>query len=448
MDLQSRANKERKLKSSRCQISTECDHCKVYVPSGKAGVQFDCKICNVSVQLVVKPLEVKVVENEKARDFQENFEFENVKTEINDDNDKEQEKNPKSDSIAKENMEKVMSIEHIREQIFGDFDHETLETCRQVCEDWKFWIDETKLGPMKYMLEFGDKKHEDEDDHLVGTFIHTSDIDDRMVKDVIPGWCKAVKKFAKISSLEDLKEVKESLKIVKQELGIWRFLGGPFNLAAEFGHVKLLKFLLYTDFDIYEQGQFWIHPDDGVRDVGDTRFICYTPFMAACDHGQTRVVKFMIDSSKKFDFDINAIGGLYPKTGFMIACEKGHTEVVKMILESSKQYGIDINETGDNVCDAYEHDWTGFEHAWKYGRIEVVKLLFENHLKYDIPLQDWWFPSFETGSWGSHITNKIRAEMKKMKAIIKAAQRKKKHEMEETDASRSKKAKYEIITID
>ena len=31
-----------------------------------------------------------------ARDFQENFEFEDVKTEINDDNDKEQEKNPKS----------------------------------------------------------------------------------------------------------------------------------------------------------------------------------------------------------------------------------------------------------------------------------------------------------------------------------------------------------------
>ena len=73
MDLQSRANKNRKLESKKCQISTECEHCKVYVPSGKTEVQFDCKICNVSVQLVVKPLE-----NEISRDFQENFEFEDV----------------------------------------------------------------------------------------------------------------------------------------------------------------------------------------------------------------------------------------------------------------------------------------------------------------------------------------------------------------------------------
>ena len=35
------------------------------------------------------------------------------------------------------------------------------------------------------------------------------------------------------------------------------------------------------------------------------------------------------------------------------------------------------------------------------------------------------------------------AEMKKMKAIIKEAQRKKHREMEETDANSSKKAKYE-----
>ena len=73
MDLQSRANKNRKLESKKCQISTECEHCKVYVPSGKTEAQFDCKICNVSVQLVVKPLE-----NEISRDFQENFEFEDV----------------------------------------------------------------------------------------------------------------------------------------------------------------------------------------------------------------------------------------------------------------------------------------------------------------------------------------------------------------------------------
>ena len=82
MDPQRQVNKKRKLESKKCQISTECDHCKVYVPSGKTEAQFDCKICNISVQLIVKPLGVKA--DEIVRDFQENFEFEEVKTETKD----------------------------------------------------------------------------------------------------------------------------------------------------------------------------------------------------------------------------------------------------------------------------------------------------------------------------------------------------------------------------
>ena len=112
--------------SNKCQISTECDHCKVHVPPGKAEVQFDCKICNVSVQLFVKPLDVKAVENENriARDFQENFEFQDVKTEIKDDNDEEQQKqsdnhreiwtgelswkNPRSDSNPEQSLHNMV----------------------------------------------------------------------------------------------------------------------------------------------------------------------------------------------------------------------------------------------------------------------------------------------------------------------------------------------------
>ena len=82
MDLQSQVNKKRKLKSKKCQISTECDHCKVYVPSEEiwrksngTEAQFNCKICNVSVQIIVKPLDVKEDENEIVINFQENFEF-------------------------------------------------------------------------------------------------------------------------------------------------------------------------------------------------------------------------------------------------------------------------------------------------------------------------------------------------------------------------------------
>ena len=87
MDLQSQPSKKRKLESKKSEISTECDHCKVYVPilgqrNGSSKAQFDCKICNISVQLIVKPLVSDENENEIVRSFQENFEFEDGKTEI------------------------------------------------------------------------------------------------------------------------------------------------------------------------------------------------------------------------------------------------------------------------------------------------------------------------------------------------------------------------------
>ena len=89
MDLQSPPNKKRKLENMKSDISTECDHCKVYVPilgqrNGSSKAQFDCKICNISVKLIVKPLVSDENENEIVRSFQENFEFEDGKTEIKD----------------------------------------------------------------------------------------------------------------------------------------------------------------------------------------------------------------------------------------------------------------------------------------------------------------------------------------------------------------------------
>ena len=80
MDLQSQPSKKRKLDIKKSDISTECDHCKVYVPilgqrNGSSKAQFDCKICNISVQLIVKPLipepsiEENASEEEKTKDF-------------------------------------------------------------------------------------------------------------------------------------------------------------------------------------------------------------------------------------------------------------------------------------------------------------------------------------------------------------------------------------------
>ena len=345
---------------------------------------------------------------------------------------------------AKEKMDKVMNIDHIREQIFGDFDDETLEICRQVCEDWKFWVEELQRKLIvKYMLDFGDKEHDNEDEDLVPSNV-VPDIEEMewgTVKDVIPGWCEAVKKLVEKSNLEDLKEVKDSLKKIEQELGLWRFLGDPLHLAAEFGHVQLMQLLLYTKKDVNDAVLFFPYEDGNVHSLYMCRAYAsngYTAFMAACYHGQLESVKFMIKSSKQFGIDLNAItpDDGEGKTGFLFACEKGHTEVVKVILESSKEYDIDINET--DVCGS-----TGFELAWMYGQIEVVKLLFENHLKYDIPFQDWWFPSIQ---WEINIFTD-ETEMRKLKAIIKEAQKKKHREMKEKDANRLKKAQIQLFKV-
>jgi len=345
---------------------------------------------------------------------------------------------------AKEKMDKVMNIDHIREQIFGDFDDETLEICRQVCEDWKFWVEELQRKLIvKYMLDFGDKEHDNEDEDLVPSNV-VPDIEEMewgTVKDVIPGWCEAVKKLVEKSNLEDLKEVKDSLKKIEQELGLWRFLGDPLHLAAEFGHVQLMQLLLYTKKDVNDAVLFFPYEDGNVHSLYMCRAYAsngYTAFMAACYHGQLESVKFMIKSSKQFGIDLNAItpDDGEGKTGFLFACEKGHTEVVKVILESSKEYDIDINET-----DVFGQ--TGFELAWYYGRIEVVKLMFENQIKYGI--EDWLrtsrFPS------NIYINHETIAQMKKLQAIIEEAQKKKRREKEETDANRLKKAQIELFKV-
>ena len=51
----------------------------------------------------------------------------------------------------------------IREHIFGYFDHETLDVCREVFtkkfgEDWDVWLE--RFASIQYMLEFGDKNIE------------------------------------------------------------------------------------------------------------------------------------------------------------------------------------------------------------------------------------------------------------------------------------------------
>ena len=227
----------------------------------------------------------------------------------------------------------------IREQIFRHFDRKTLENCREVFgtrygEDWDLWLE--KLILVQSILEFSDKNDK--------------------YKDFIPEWDKAVKKYGKTASIEDLDEVKESL----QELWDWKRLNlnNLLCYAAEEGHVKLMELLLHTDFT----------KNEGHR-----------AFMAACENGHTEIVDLLMNASKEHGIDLNA-SNVYGKTGFMVACENGHTEIVNLMMNASKEHVIDLNASN------YYGD-TGLIWAISGGHTEIAKLMIENRAKYGINIK-------------------------------------------------------------
>ena len=157
----------------------------------------------------------------------------------------------------------------IREQIFGQFDLKTLKNCREVFaqkfgEEWDLWLE--RLIMIQCIVEFGD--NEVKPYYAYGT--------PKNLSDSIPGWDKAAKKFGKTASLDDLNEVKGSLKGIF-EFGRERW---PFDYTIVEGHVKLMKLLFLTDLNI-----------------NDEHHNGFTPFTEACLVGQTEIVNLMVTSS-------------------------------------------------------------------------------------------------------------------------------------------------------
>ena len=250
----------------------------------------------------------------------------------------------------------------IREQIFGYLDQRTLKNCREVFakefgEEWESWLERFIL--IQFILDFGDKKVK------YKTLGFPESHEEAMIKDLVPGWKKAVQKFGIAASLMDLDEVKRSLKRLFIEEKIMERCGAfPLHSVAEHGHLKLMEFLLYTDSDINEE-------IDG-----------YTPFIEACRKGHIEIVNLLINSSKKYGIDLNYCGSYYHSlTGFMHACFSGHVDIVKLMITSSEKFGIDLN--------ARSKDWedkgqTGFMWACNMGRTNVVKLMINLSQGYDI----------------------------------------------------------------
>ena len=118
------------------------------------------------------------------------------------------------------------------------------------------------------------------------------------------------------------------------------------HAAALSGRLEMATMLMHAGFD---------------KDFPSPKFGHMTPFMIACAHGQTAIVRLLLKEgidSRKWD--------RYGNTPLFFACDGGHLEIVQLLLKE----GADKDKARDD----------GVTPLWKashYGHLEVVRLLIE-----------------------------------------------------------------------
>ena len=255
---------------------------------------------------------------------------------------------------------------HLHEQIFGHLNHKTVEICRRVCKVWRESLE--KISHVKYIEEFGDRYLE------YGMYSMETG---GKVSDVIRGWKNAVKKYAAKATIKDLQEVIGSLPIKQGG----RVMSYPIHYAARENKnaLKLMEIILNTSYDL------------NTRDYQG-----YTVFHCACAHGRTKLVEFMIKSSKDFWIDLNAnteFRGPFNRcrtkvqdteTAFYLACNNGCTEVVELMIKSSKDFSIDLNARTHSIAR------TALHAACFRGQTNTIKIILKNWNEFgiDIKAQD------------------------------------------------------------
>ena len=202
----------------------------------------------------------------------------------------------------------------IRDQIFGHLSYEDLEICCEVSDSWNESLNKKsslkKQSLVKYLLEFGGRPMRDHEDKM------------KRVHEVIPGWNKAVKKVGSKASLDDLKEIKESLLNVVDK----SYDGNLVFEAARNGDLKLMKLFFETSYDMNSRG----------AERGNI-------FVEACTYSKsTEMVQLIIRSSKDHGIDLN-LCNIFGFSGFQAACWQAPLEIAKLLLENYKESGIDIN---------------------------------------------------------------------------------------------------------
>ena len=207
-------------------------------------------------------------------------------------------------------MEELMDNEnlwHIQEHIFGYLDHKTVEICRKVCKSWKESLEHIALVIL--LKEFGDRNI-----WRGGGKIST----------YLPGWKKAVQKYGVRASIEDLHEVKDSLRELVKYAIEGQCCAYPVHNAARNGAAKLMNIIISTSYDLNAR---W-------KGMPALHFACY--------YGRTETVEVMIKSSKDSSIDLNARDD-NGCTGYHLACGTGQSETVELMIKLSKEFGIDLN---------------------------------------------------------------------------------------------------------
>ena len=205
----------------------------------------------------------------------------------------------------------------IFELIFGLLNHKTIEICRKVSNDWNISLE--KISRVKFLEEFGHKKVDSVYDYGFRPLAK--------VLTVIPGWQRAVKKFAARATNEDLIEVQKAVT----KLGVVGDLSTPVHQAAMNGHVKLLELILMTKYDMNSRD----------RRCG------WTPLHWACLNGKAETVQWFFRCSKEYGINLNARDE-YGLTVLHLACYSRHTETVRLILNNLKEFTIEIKDAQDN----------------------------------------------------------------------------------------------------
>ena len=220
-------------------------------------------------------------------------------------------------------MEKIMTTPGlflIRDNIFGHLSYEDLEICCKVSVSWNESLNENsslkKQALVKYLLEFGEK--------LVRIYPVCKS---RKVLEVIPGWDKGVKKVGNKASLDDLKEIKESLSKYYDDYDPdEQFIRHPVFWAARNGDLALMKLFFETSFDMNTR-----------EDDEDSNTI----FSEACAYSESsEMVQLIMRSSKDHGIDLNLpnVWG----SPFHGACLNASPKITKLIFENYKEFGIDI----------------------------------------------------------------------------------------------------------